>query len=279
VSPLVLALVLGAAVLNAAWNALLKSAPDRLTALALVNLGATILVTPAVVLLPAPNPESWPYLGASLVINLLAFACLLLSYRFGDLSFVYPVSRGTSPFIVTIVAWLVADEALSPLGMLGIAILSGSILSLAVAGRGNPKALGFALLTGVFIAGFTLSDGLGVRASGAPISYIAWLFLLNSPVLVLYAAWRQRGAFFGSVAKVWRRSALASVFFIVNYGVVVWAMSFTPMAFVAALRETSVVFAALLGARMLHEPFGGRRLAAAFGVCAGAALLQLTRAA
>lgn len=277
-SPLVLVLVLGAALLNASWNALLKSAPDRLTALALVNVGASILVAPAAALLPPPAPESWPFLAASLAINVLAFASLLLSYRFGDLSFVYPLSRGASPLIVTVVAWLLAGETLTPGGVLGVAILSASILSLAIFGRGNLQALPFALLTGVFIAGFTLSDGLGVRASGAPASYIAWLFLLNSPPLLLYALWLRRGRFLAAAKSVWKPSAVASACFVVNYGVVVWAMSFTPMAMVAALRETSVVFAALLGAGLLRESFGGRRLAAAAGVCAGAALLQFTRA-
>ena len=277
-SPLVLALVLGAALLNAAWNALLKSAPDRLTALALVNVGATILVAPAAVLLPPPAPESWPFLAASLVINVLAFASILLSYRFGDLSFVYPLSRGASPLIVTVVAWLLAGETLTAGGVLGVAIVSASILSLALFGRGNLRALPFALFTGVCISAFTLSDGLGVRASGAPASYIAWLFLLNSWPLLLYTIWLRGRGFPAAARAVWKPSAMASACFVVNYGVVVWAMSFTPLAMVAALRETSVVFAALLGAGLLREPFGGRRLLSAAGVCVGAALLQFTRA-
>jgi len=271
------ALVLAAALLNATWNAMVKSVDDRLTTLALLTLGASILVLPAVLALPAPAPASWPYLALSVVINHVYFAALLMSYRFGDLGFVYTIGRGSSPLVIALFAWLAAGETLSPAGLAAVTLLSGAILSLALGGRGEPRAVLWALLVGVSIAGFTVSDGIGSRLSGSSLGYTCWMFLLNGPPLTLFALWRRGRGFLAAAGRTWRRAAAGSALFVVNYAIVIWVMGFQPIAAVAAVRETSVLFAALIGARLLGEPFGGRRLAAAAGVCAGAALLQLSR--
>jgi drug/metabolite transporter (DMT)-like permease len=278
VSPVIVALVLGAALLNAAWNAMVKSVSDRLTALALVNLGAAALALPFALFLPAPAAESWPFIALSVVVNHCYFGALLLSFRYGDLSLVYPLGRGASPLIVAAAAWLVAGEALSGAAIAAVLLLSGSILSLALAGRGDGRAVFWALAAGLGIAGFTISDGLGARVSGSPLGYAAWMFVLNGPPLACFALVLRGRDFVAAARAVWRRSLLGSTFFVVNYAIVIWAMTEAPLALVSALREVSVLFAALIGARLLGEPFGGRRLLAAAGVCAGAALLQFARA-
>lgn len=276
----VLLLVLGAALLNASWNAMVKSVDDRLTALALVNLGCALLAAPFALALPLPAPESWPYLVFSVAANHLYFAALMLAFRHGDLSFVYPLARGVSPLLIAAAAWLLLDETLSPLATGGLLLISGAILSLAFLGRAQVRAIGWALANGLSIAGYTLSDGVGARLSGEPFAYAAWICLLNGPPLALLALWLRGGPGLLEAARgVWRRSLAGAALFVVNFGIVIWALSVAPIAYVSAIRETSVLFAALIGARLLAEPFGGRRIAAAAGVCVGAALLQLGRAA
>ena len=279
-SPGIVALVLGAALLHATWNALVKTGGDRLAVLALTIGLPALAVVPALFLLPAPARESWPYLAGSGLTHWLYFACLLGAYRHGDLSQVYPIARGTAPLLVAFGAWLAVGEALGGLELAGIAILSGGLLSLAWRGRGptpagGTAALVFAFLTSLSIGAYSLIDGIGVRLSGAPLSYILWMFLVVGTPFLGFAFWARRGRFRASFGPGLKAGAGAAAISSLAYGTVIWVMSLAPMAHVVALRETSVIMAAAIGALALREPFGRRRIAAAAVIAFGAALLQL----
>jgi drug/metabolite transporter (DMT)-like permease len=275
-----MAAVLAAALLHAAWNALVKAGGDRFAVLALTIGLPVFALVPLAFLVPAPAPESWPYIAASGLIHWLYFACLLGAYRHGDLSQVYPIARGTAPLLVALGAWLAAGETLNGQELAGIAILSGGLMALAwrngaARSAAESSALLLALATSVTIGAYSLVDGLGARAAGSAAGYIVWVFLAIDTPFLAYALWRRRGrwrAAFGPSLKAGLGGALISS---TAYAIAIWAMSVAPMAHVVALRETSVVMAAAIGALFLGEPFGRRRIAAAAVVAAGAALLQL----
>lgn len=276
---LTLCLVLLAAALHAAWNALVKSG-DVLTRLALVNVMATLCALPFVVVLPAPDRASWPYLLASVTVHQGYYACLVLGYRAGDLSQVYPIARGSAPMLVAIGAFAFAGEVLGPRGLAAVLLICVAIVSLAIGDRsrrGSAAPTLFALATGVAIAGYTLLDGLGGRLAGDVMAYIAWLFVLGSIPMALFMLVRRRHVLRSTLRRNLLTGALGGVFSFTAYGVVIWAMSLTPMTYVSAIRETSVVLAALMGTRLLREPMGARRIGAATGVAVGVVLLQVSR--
>jgi drug/metabolite transporter (DMT)-like permease len=278
---LVLALVLLAAALHASWNALVKAGGDPFVRLALLNVVSGVCALPLLFLVAVPALASWPYLFGSVAIHVAYNLALAYGYRFGDLSHVYPIARGIAPPLVALGAWLIAGEAPTPLGALAILVISGAIASLAFGPgwRLGPLApVGFALATGLSIAGYTICDGIGGRAAGDVLGYIAWLFVLNAvPFGLIVALWR-RHDLAGQLRLSWRASVLGGVFALVAYGLVIWAMRLAPMASVSALRETSVTMAALIGARLLREPFGSRRLVAASVVALGVVLLEASAA-
>jgi drug/metabolite transporter (DMT)-like permease len=282
VDPLIFALVLGAALLHASWNALVKTGGDPFVRLAVVNLVGGLCALPLLSVVAAPAPASWPYLFGSVVIHHAYYLALAYGYRFGDLSHVYPIARGIAPPLVALIAWAFAGEAPGALGLVAILVISGGILSLAVGDDGRlaaPKPLGFALATGVTIAGYTLCDGLGGRSAGDVFGYIAWLFVIDAVPFSVLVALRYRVRLGAALARAWRPAAIGGVLSVGAYGLVIWAMTRAPMAQVSALRETSVIMAALIGTRLLREPFGTRRVVAASLVAAGAVLLQVGRAA
>jgi drug/metabolite transporter (DMT)-like permease len=274
---LVLTLVLLAAALHASWNALVKAGGDPFVRLALLNLVSGLCALPLVLLVALPATASWPYLLGSVAIHFGYNLALAYGYRFGDLSHVYPIARGIAPPLVALGAWLMAGESPGPLGALAIVVISGAIASLAFTPgwRLGPLApVWFALATGLTIAGYTICDGIGGRAAGDVLGYIAWLFVLNAvPFGLIVALWRRHDLAVQLRAS-WRASVLGGVFALVAYGLVIWAMSRAPMVNVSALRETSVIMAALIGTRLLREPFGRRRVVAASVVALGVVLLE-----
>ena len=279
-SPLVLTLVLMAAVLHASWNALIKTGDDPLVRLALIASFSALFSLPVALVSGIPAPASWPYLIASVVIHQFYNGFLILGYRAGDLSLVYPIARGTAPLWVAIGGYVVADEALSPSGAAAVALICCGIVSLAADGRRLrfSPALLFAVLTGLCIAAYTLCDGLGGRLSQSVPAYIAWLLILEAPPLALFALFRRRHNLIVALKTSWRAGLVGGLCSGLAYGMVIWAMSLSAMTYVSALRETSVILAAWFGSRFLNEPFGRRRLVTAAVVVTGIVLLQVSRA-
>lgn len=275
-SPLVTILVLGSAMLHASWNAIVKSSREVLLDTALVAAAAGILALPLIAYLPLPARASWPYLGASCAIHIAYFSTLVAAYRLGDLGHAYPLMRGTAPLLVALVGVALLDEHPGAAAWLGIGLISAGILSLGLLqqGRAHRGATLWALANATIIAAYTLVDGSGARASGAPASYVAWLFCLQGLLFVALVA-VLRGKFLRMhAARYWRRGLGGGFCLISAYSIVLWAMTQAPVAAVAALRETSVIFAALLGSLFLHEPFGRQRLGAACAVALGVAALR-----
>lgn len=274
----VTAAVLAAALLHAIWNALVKSSPDRLVELAALNLAAGLVAFASLPSVGLPGPEAVPYLAGSMIFHLGYYGCLLLSYSAGGLSLVYPIARGAAPLLVAAVSGLWLSEPLRPLQYAGVVLIALSIGSLAVAGgwrQLSPRAVLSSLATGVMIAGYTLTDGVGARSARTPSSYIAALFTLNAlPVLISLLVFR-RGVASQRLRAQWKTGVLGGVLSLAAYGLAIWAMTRGAIALVAALRETSVILAAVIGTTLLGEPFGRQRVVASAGVALGIVLLRL----
>lgn len=268
------ALVLAAAVAHASWNAMVKSSSDRLlmlTAIRVVGLLAGLVVA---ALVPLPSADCIPFLLGAAAVHYLYYALMLNAYRVGDMSQVYPIARGVAPLLVALLAALVAGESLGPLSTLAVLVLSVGILLLASAGHGvNRLAVVLALLTGVSIAGYSVLSGLGIRKAQSPLGYIAWLEIATGVGMTSVACVRRKTALFEFARAQWRPGLVAGTLSVSGYATVLWAMSVLAMAPVVALRETSVVFAALIGSVLLREGLAGRRIAAAAMVLAGIVLL------
>lgn len=275
---LVLTLVLGTAVLHATWNALAKSLGDRWVASALIGIVNGLAGLAAIIAFGQPSPAAWPYLIASAGLQAVYLVALTSAYEHGDLSRLYPIIRGTAPVLVAVVSVTVLGERLGPVSWVGLVILVGGIVLLAFS-RGVPSlnaGLGLALLTGMIIAGYTLADGVGVRVSGSPLAYIGWMFALQGPVLLTVCWWRGGAGFATRLRRHAGRGLLGVVLSVLSYGTVVWAQSKAPLAVVSGLRETSVVWAALIGRLFLGERLVRREWLAIGCACLGAVVLQLT---
>lgn len=273
-------LVLVAALLHASWNAFVKLTGERLLALAAITGTGAVLALCALPWVPPPEPESWPYLAASVVLHGFYQMFLFFAYRFGDLSHAYPIARGIAPLLVALLSAGLAGEVPSAPQAAGLAFVSLGIGSLAFA-HGWPTGAGargvqYALLTGVMISGYTVMDGQGSRLAGSAYSYIVWQFLLNGlPVPIAALVLRRRRIPDFLRASGWS-AALGGLMSTLAYAIVIWAMSRGAMAHVSSLRETSVIFAAIIGTRMLGEPFGARRVIAAAVVAGGMIALSLS---
>jgi drug/metabolite transporter (DMT)-like permease len=270
--------VLGAGFLHALWNALLKSAAgDPMLDTALVVAGTTVACVPLLPLVPPPPREAWPFALASMAIHFVYYLMLTAAYRRGDLSFAYPLMRGVAPLIVTVLGVAFLDEHLRPAMLAGIALISAGILTIAwlASGRHTLAAAGFALGNAAVIAVYTLIDGAGARAAGSAWSYAVWLMCLEGVPFLAWIVWKRGRPSVDYLLRRWRRGVLAGVASFGAYAIALWAMTRAPVAVVAALREVSVVFAALMGALFLKETFGWRRLAGAVGVAVGVAALRL----
>lgn len=272
-TPIVLACVMCAASLHAGWNAVLRGGSDRLWSMTLMMVAVAGVSAVAMTVLPWPNAASWPYVIASALIHTGYNLSLVWTYRSGDLGQTYPISRGSSPVLVTLGAAVFAHETIGVVAIAGVALVSGGILSLAIqGGRVRADFLPAALTTGVLIAAYTVVDGIGVRLAGNSLSYATSMFLLWSLTMPpIY--WAMRGT-----PPVYTRlqTAMAlcgGLVSILAYGIVIWAMQHDAMAAVSALRETSVVYAAIIGWLVLGEKLSPRRIASCVAVAVGAACL------
>jgi drug/metabolite transporter (DMT)-like permease len=272
-------LVLLSALLHASWNAVVKSDADRLLSFGVVMLTGTFVCLPLVPFTSFPRSAAWPWLILSVVIHQAYYVFLLRAYAHGDLSFVYPIARGLAPLLVAIFAGRLVGEALEWREVSGVLLVSFGIVALAFS-RGMPRSddrrgLMFAVLTGITIASYTVTDGIGARASGDAFGYIAWLNILEGPWVFSVAAWRRRGAVLPYLRlHAWRGIGGGTVATL-GYGIAIWALSLGAMAHVTALRETSSLFGALIGAFILKESFGWRRIAAAAMMVAGLLMMNL----
>jgi drug/metabolite transporter (DMT)-like permease len=276
--PLIIFVVLCAACTHATWNTLVKVGNDPLMTAAILNIATTVIAITLVPVVGLPDPGTWPYLIGSVITHTGYFICLTNGYRLGDLSHVYPLARGSGPIYAAILTYFVVGEALNPTGITAVAIICAAILSLTfVSGRittGGKAPVLYALATGMFIGSYTLIDGLGVRVAGTPFNFIVWVFVLHGFPVIALAFWQRRETLRASLAANWKRGALGGALGFIGYSLVLWAMTTNPIALVSALRETSVIIAALIGTKILGEPFGRPRVAAAFAVACGIVLLQ-----
>lgn len=254
----VMAIVLFAAALHATWNALVRASADKFHDTVLIVLGAGAGAALLLPFLPVPAPASWPYLAASVVIHVAYFLLVAFAYRVGELSLVYPLMRGSPPAITAVAGALLIDESPAVGGWAGVFLISFGVLVLAGdfwrSGRFRAAPMAFALATAAVIVVYTLVDGQGARLSGNAFGYTAWMFLLTAPLLLFTVAAGQRGGMLPRLRRGWRRGLLGGSCTLASYGLALWAMTLAPIALVAALRETSVVFAALIAAVFLKEP-------------------------
>lgn len=271
--------VLAAALCHAGWNASLKLKIDPAIAITLVAVAAGILALPLVPLVGSPHASSWPYLGASLAIHLVYWIALAEAYRNGDLGHVYPIARGAAPLLTATGGALLFAEQTGWKGWSGILLLTSGVILLSLKGGRvaeafDRRSVGFALLTAVSIASYTLVDGRGARLSANPHGYTVWLFLLDGVMMAVFGWSRQRDG----IAKVLPGSAVLALggggLSMFSYWVAIWAMTVAPIALVAAVRETSVLFAAAIGVLLLKEPLIPVRVAAGILVLAGLALIR-----
>ena len=273
-------LVLLAALLHASWNALLKSDSDRVAGMAAILLTGGVIGIVLTPLVPFPEPAGLAYLLASAVVHHIYYFTLIKAYRHGDLSHVYPIARGLGPFIVAIASGPVLGESLAAGQIGGVVLVSCGLASLAFHGKSSPARPGdsranmYAILTGILIAAYTVLDALGVRSSPDPFSYIVWLNVLEAPFVPLFAIWLRGRALIPYVRQHGLRAMAGGMMGTLGYGIVVWAYAMGTVAQAATLRETSVIFAALIGTMILGEPFGRYRVLAAALVAAGVILLH-----
>jgi drug/metabolite transporter (DMT)-like permease len=271
--------VLGAGFLHAGWNALLKSSPggDALLDTATVVAGSSLWGLAVVPFVPLPAAAAWPYMAMSAVIHFGYYLTLAQAYRTGDLSFAYPLMRGTAPLIVALLGIAFLRELPTAPMALGILLISLGIVSIAfVQRRAHPRSAAYwAFANAALIAVYTLVDATGARASGNAASYVSWLIFLEALPFLVWVVSRRGHAAVRYLRSSATRGLIGGACSLAAYGIVLWAMTRAPVAAVAALRETSVLFAALMGSLWLKESFGLPRLAGAVSVVLGIAMLKL----
>jgi drug/metabolite transporter (DMT)-like permease len=270
--------VLFAALLHATWNAFLHRSGDRVWLVGMMTIPYIAVSAVGVIVLPLPAPAAWPYILASVVLEFGYCLSLIRAYRSGDFGQIYPIARGLSPLLVFVGALVFAHEALKPLAAVGVAFVSFGIVSLAF--RRNMRFSGdsvpFAMLTGLFIATYTVVDGIGARVAGNGFSYIMWVYLLwNIPQFLLVWHWRggAQGMFIGRT-RVWR-GLFAGVLALTAYCLIIQAYRYLPIAMVSALRESSSIFAVLIGWMFMREKLTAQRIVACALVTLGAVMLRI----
>jgi len=273
----VVALVLLSALLHAGWNIVLKVKGDRLLVMTLIANGASAIALCLLPFVPVPPAAAWPYFAISLALQTGYHIFLIQAYRYGDLGQVYPIARGAAPVFVLLPAVLIAGDRLTTLSVAAVLMIAIGIASLAFhkgALHASQRPVLYALGTAAFIAAYTVVDGLGAREAGSPHAYTLWLFAMNGlPLMAMSLLWHGRKTF-AFVRDHWRVGLAGGTMSLGAYWLVVWALSIAPMAQVAALRETSVVFAAVLATVFLKEKFGPSRIIAACVVAGGIVMLR-----
>jgi len=282
--------VLAAAVTHATWNAIAHGIKDQTLAFALIGVGGIVVAIPLIIVAAMPRADCWPYLLGSVAIHVFYNLLLMRCYRLGEFGQVYPLARGTSPLVVTILAAVFVHEHLALAQIAGVVVVSAGLAFLVLAGR-RPRLAGgsggvappgkhraaflAAVGTGLTIAAYTTVDGVGVRLSASPVGYIGWLMLLESLGVPMFALARRRDVLLKQPRRILLAGLAAGALSVLAYGLVLWAQTRGALAPIAALRETSVIFGAIIGTLVFREPFGRTRIAATVLVVAGIVMLNV----
>jgi phosphonate utilization associated putative membrane protein len=273
--------VLFGALLHAAWNATVKASTDKSLDIALIHLLCSMLGLPLLGFFGWPPAHVWPYIIGSVVIHIGYYIALSGAYENGELGLTYPLMRGTAPLLVALSATVSVGESLRPLAWAGVLGICSGVLVLGLSKNAlnsstRGKAVMFALMNAVFIALYTVVDALGVRASGNAMQYVVALFVLDGWPFALLVFYRRRFKVWHYAAQRWPVGLMGAIASMTSYSIALWAMTKAPVATVAALRETSVLFAALIGTWFLKEAFTIRRGIGTAAIVVGAILLRLS---
>jgi drug/metabolite transporter (DMT)-like permease len=274
--------VLFAALCHAGWNASIKRTLDPLATTVLIAIGAGLVALPGIAFTGWPALPSWPWLIASVIIHLFYFAGLIECYRAGDMGQVYPIARGAAPLMTATMTTIFVGEHLGTYGWTGIVLLAAGVLLLSLRGgrdlaKLDLQAVGFAFFTAVTVCAYSVVDGVGARLAGPgmAVAYSTVLFVGIAPVIVAYA-WVRRGiAVFPAMAPFWKIGLGGGALAVISYSIAIWAMTLAPIAIVAALRETSVLFGAIIAVAILKEPLRLARIVAALMIVLGLVFLRL----
>lgn len=272
--------VLAAAAMHAGWNAFVKVRLEPILAMTMISLTAGLFALPALAFTGLPRTEAWPWLVASLIFHLGYYIGLAEAYRRAEMSQIYPLARGGAPLLTTAVGITVFGERLAPLQLAAIALLGLGIMLISVLGRRrnspfDPAALGFAALAAVMIAGYTLVDGLGARAAADPHAYSATLFVVDAAPLAIFVALRRGRPAWQAMRPFWLQGSAGGALALGAYWIAIWAMTVAPIPLVAALRESSVLFAAAIAFFWLKEPLQPSRLLACGLIAVSLVLMRI----
>ncbi|MBB3769875.1 drug/metabolite transporter (DMT)-like permease [Angulomicrobium tetraedrale] len=271
--------VIAAAAMHAGWNAILKIRLDPFIAVVLVNAACGLIALPVALWLGPPEPHLWPWIIASILIHLVYYLTLSGAYRLADMGLVYPLARGSAPLLTTLLSVTLVGEAIDAQGFLGVVVLALGILAIAWRRKGlaalDGRALRLALACGVSITAYTLVDGLGARSASSPHMYTSWLFVMDSLVITIFGlAWKGPRALKPALSFIGPGFA-GGAMSLAAYWISIWAMTRAPIGLVAAVRESSVLFAAVIAVVVLHEPLRRERLVSAALIVAGLVLIKL----
>jgi len=270
-----LAAVLVGALLHATWNAVVKSGRDKTLDMVTVSMGGALIGLAIIPFVPLPESASLPYLAASVSVHFAYYVLVAAAYRAGDMSLTYPIMRGGGPLIVAATSGLVLGETLSGFALWGVLAICAGVLSMALGARhGSRAAVLYALANAVVIAVYTYADGLGARAAGSAVSYAAWLFVLSPLPFLAYVLWTRPAEMGRHVLTRPFALVLGGACTVGSYVLALWAMTRAPIAVVAALRETSILFAAVIGWLVLKEALTPGRVLASCAIAAGVVLLR-----
>jgi drug/metabolite transporter (DMT)-like permease len=278
--PFVFAAVLFAALCHASWNTLLKIRLDPFAANALITVASGLIAAAALPFVGLAPIVSWPWLVASIILHLAYYYGLTEAYRTGDLSQVYPIARGAAPLMTAVISTTALGEDIGLFGWIGILSLVFGVFLLSIRGgrdltRIDRRAFGFAFFTAVTICGYSLTDGIGARVSGNAHAYAALLFVLDGSCMAAVALWRRGQSILTEARIYWKTGLFGGALSVTSYWIVIWAMTVAPIAIVAALRETSVLFAAVISVVILKEQLRPARVIAALMIVFGLALIRL----
>lgn len=281
-SGFVVLIVLFGALLHASWNVIVKSGSDKYLSAVLVNSAAGLIALLCIPFMPLPLAVSWPYLATSSLIQIIYLFLVAAAYSNGDMSLTYPLMRGTPPLLVALASGIFIGETLGGMQWLAVCLICAGVLTMALdprlltgANPNNRRSIRIALINALFIASYTLVDGLGVRQSGNAFSYILWAFLFNAIPVTLWGVWYYRGALVTQFRQRGHLAMLGGLGTFGSYGLALWAMTMAPVAMVAALRETSILFGMVLSVILLRETISGNRIAGALLIVCGTVVMRL----